>query len=501
MLGVERVPWTSVRLQLPICLLLGAALSLIDRTDVNWDLQNYHLYAPFAAVNGRLTLDYFAAGFQGYLNPLADVPNYLARCVLFPHAPRIAALLAGLPYGFLVFLVLRLGRALSDNWWTGLLAATLGLTGATTLSEVGTAYNDILIADAVLLALLCALRGGWHGIAGAGLLGGFAVALKMTAAVFIPPLTLFVLCTAGTQREVRALALLGAMGALGFIAGYGWWGLVLWRQFGNPFFPLLGGVFHSAWALTANFQDRRFFPKSALQWAAYPFFWLQGKTFVVSEEGLRDPRFALAYLAVLASAVRLCLGRLPPRPVLGFWLFCVSAYILWLAGFSILRYALPLEAITGVLICTVLREFLPPKTVLRIMAVLLLASLAVTKPVGWGRLGYAKTMLASPLPQLPANALVFMQGAPIGFVAMDLAQPNNRFINLAILPKTSPEWDTAQERVAAGAPAFLLTNTLKTDAPGIAAELAPLHLKLDDSTCDIVKSPMQRNIRICTLKR
>ncbi|MGP8027144.1 MAG: hypothetical protein ACLPJJ_10590, partial [Acidocella sp.] len=42
---------------------------------------------------------------------------------------------------------------------------------------------------------------------------------------------------------------------------------------------------------------------------------------------------------------------------------------------------------------------------------------------------------------------------------------------------------------------------VKTDAPGIAAELAPLHLKPDDSTCDIVKSPMQRNIRICTLKR
>jgi hypothetical protein len=46
-------------------LLTGIILSVIDRTDTNWDLQHYHLYTPCAALNGRIGRDYFVAGFQG----------------------------------------------------------------------------------------------------------------------------------------------------------------------------------------------------------------------------------------------------------------------------------------------------------------------------------------------------------------------------------------------------------------------------------------------------
>jgi hypothetical protein len=135
-----------------LCLAFGAALSLASRSDANWDLQNYHLYAPFAAWYGRIGLDYFTAGFQGYFNPLADLPYFVAKRILFPGHPAIVAALAGLPFGVMVFLVIGIAGLLLPRdgeqpmlrapWlglgWTGLLAAAIGLTGATILSEIGT---------------------------------------------------------------------------------------------------------------------------------------------------------------------------------------------------------------------------------------------------------------------------------------------------------------------------------------------------------------------------
>ena len=48
------------RLIVPI---LFGLFSLALGQDTNWDLYNYHLYNPFALLNGKLDIDFFAAGF------------------------------------------------------------------------------------------------------------------------------------------------------------------------------------------------------------------------------------------------------------------------------------------------------------------------------------------------------------------------------------------------------------------------------------------------------
>ena len=45
--------------------------------DVNWDLLNYHYYAPWQLLQGRLAQDFFAASAQSYLNPVGYLPFYL----------------------------------------------------------------------------------------------------------------------------------------------------------------------------------------------------------------------------------------------------------------------------------------------------------------------------------------------------------------------------------------------------------------------------------------
>jgi hypothetical protein len=490
--SVAAVPrWTH----LPLCLVLGALLSLIDRTDVNWDLQNYHLYDPFALLHGRLGLDYYAAGYQSYFNPLADIPYYLAKFVLLPHEPRLVALLAGLPFGVLVFIVLRLAPLFVPGSSAAFFAALLGLTGATTLSEVGTAYDDILVTDFMLVAML-ALTARWPlAEVTAGLLCGLGVALKLTVGLFAVPLAGMLLVLVADRRLVR-LVLFGTMTVMGFALGYGWWAWQLWQHFANPFYPMFGGLFHSRWALPITGQDVRFFPRTWPQWLAYPFFWLQGKPFVAAEIEVRDPRFALAYLAALAGLWCLVRQHMPPRPVLALWLFFVSGYVFWLLGFSILRYAIPLEVLSGVFIATVLCLVRPKWHLDWAMALLAVFCLVVTKPMGWGRISYGKAMVTAPLPVLPPQAIVLMAGHPIGFILPYIARPDTRFVGLDFLPANSPEWSELRTLLAARPPVLLLTN--EGDA-AITPWLMTMSLR-NDGQCVPIHSQVQKTIELCRLQ-
>jgi hypothetical protein len=515
----SRHPWRLLFL----CLLFGAALSLAFRSDANWDLQNYHLYAPFAVWNGRIGLDYFAAGFQGYLNPLADLPYFIAKMILFPNHPALVAALVGLPFGAMVFLVVGIADGLLPEdsgspaprlrWlgqrWSVLLVAAIGLTGATILSEVGTTYGDIVSADAILLGVFAALKlwpGSWRTGGAMGLCLGAAAGLKLTALIFLPGMAIFVLLGAADRRStILGLLALGAGAIAGFLVVWGWWGLTLWRHFHNPFFPMFGRLFPSPWSIDMDPRDGRFFPRSMLQWIAYPFFWLEGRSFVVTETHLRDPRFALAYIALLAAGLRAILPGRPPidRRVLGLWLFFAVSYTCWLIGFSILRYALPLEALSGIVMATSLRYVAALRLSPRVLALALalVACVVATRPMGWGRIGYGRDLVETPIPKLPGNAVVFIVGAPLGFVIPYVASPGDRFLRPDFLTATSPESAIIRNVVSGGESisVFLLTNFPADEAgrAGIAAGLAPFGLSASETDCRPIHSPVQRDIRLC----
>ena len=493
---------------LAICLLAGMILSVIDRTDVNWDLQNYHLYGPFAVLNGRLGTDYFVAGIQGYLNPLADIPYYVTKFVLFPTHPVIVAALAGLPFGMLAFIVFNIARImLPDAAAEAMLAGILGLTGATLLSEVGTVYDDILVADILLLGLWAAVAEPRRNAvsAVAGLAAGCAAGLKLTALVFAPGLLVLCLLRADCMRAAFRSALLFCLAvALGFLALWGWWGALLWARFKNPFFPVFGSIFPSIWSPPVFIRDARFFPRDALQWLFYPFFWLQGRSFIASEEPLRDPRFALVYLALAAGLLAVFTRRAqhPPRIIAGLWAFFAISYFFWLLGFSILRYALPLEAISGIVIWTAIRPLVKIPGRLAVLIGICVAVIGFTKPIGWGRIGYAKTLIEAPIPPVSPHSLVFISGAPIGFVVPYLESRGSVFISLDWLSRDSAEFPRARLLAAKAAAIQLLTNAPLNPAAAAAinARLAAFGLTYSENDCIPAHSPVQKTIRLCQVK-
>ncbi len=59
-----------------------ASLSL--GSDAGWDLRNYHLYDPFAILNGRFETDLYAAQLQSFLILDQDFVLYLLRKAILP---------------------------------------------------------------------------------------------------------------------------------------------------------------------------------------------------------------------------------------------------------------------------------------------------------------------------------------------------------------------------------------------------------------------------------
>ena len=434
------------------CLSFGALLSVLRGQDANWDLKNYHLHNAWAVLHGRLALDLAPAGLQSYFNPLLDVPYYLLGTGLLQHAPRVLAGVQGLWYGGLVFMLfriaVRLARLGSRTFgWADVLAVLIGVTGTMTVSQAGSSFNELPLALFIVSSLyvLLPLCGDapsprpWRRALAAGLLAGIAAGLKPTAIVYPPALVLGLWLALGMRREAWRLAIGFGVGALaGFVLAYGWWGWQLYALTGNPVFPLFNQVFHSSWVPALGGTDRQYMPRSLAQWLFYPFYWVGKSHRLVTEVNVADPRYALAYLSVLALAVLPWLRRRAlDRATRLLLVFVAVAYGLWLGLFSILRYAVSLELLSGLLLLAALRMAAPADGVPRrwlagVMAAVFVLLLGLSRYPGWGHVAYGEVAFDVRAPAVARGSLVLVVGQPNAYVIPFLPHaPDNRYIGLS----------------------------------------------------------------------
>jgi len=439
----QRLSWLPPLL---ICLAIGATASVLMGQDANWDLRNYHLYNPFALLHGRLWRDLMPAGPQSYFNPLLDVPYYVLAVGPLAAWPRMLAPVAGLPFGLLLFATFSLADWVLDE--TGgprrllpWLAAAMGGTAAATVSEIGTTLNDIPVAALVVGALAvggpgCVLRPVRWRLFCAGAMVGAAVALKLTCLVLAPGVLLGFLLTATTWRtRLTVTVMFGAGAALMALLLAGPWAFMVAQRYGSPTFPLMNGLFHSDWYPPYDFYDRRFLPRSTLQAWFYPFWWLRLNASLVSELPFRDARLSLAMLAVpvlLACSMRAEASR--RRRTLTLVAASVLGYVLWLRMFSILRYAVALEAFAGVLTVLALRELcavMVPRLAAPVVATLLLAALVWhTQVLDWWRVPYRDQVFDVDAVVLPPHSLVLATGQPVAMMIPFLDAPDMRAVGI-----------------------------------------------------------------------
>lgn len=509
----ERWPWV-----LAGCLIAGALLALSLGQDANWDLRNYHLYNAWAWLAGRGSIDIGAAGLQSWFNPVLDLPYYLLATGPLQHAPRWLAALQGLWFGLLAFLVFRVAAAVArlqrrrfDRF--DAIAVAIGATGTMAVSQTGLTTNELPTACLVLGGIVLFLRAlersagpAWRTLLLAGLCAGVAAGLKPTAIVY-PVAAGFAAAAALRPRPlaVRGFLALALGSGIGFLLAYGWWGWHLYQSVGNPVFPMFNQWFHSPWAPATPMTDARFLPRDWGQWLTYPFYWLRRNLALVTEARFADPRYALAFLAVLALPVsRLWRrGRAPAEPALVFLAaFWALAYVQWLGLFSILRYAVPLEALSGVLVFGVLRHAWPGQNespsgaARRGMWVCVLLCLGLTHYPNWGRVPFSRQPVEVTAPRLPAHSLVMLVGMPLAYLPPLLPQEAGvRYVGLNWFTEATRGfrlYDTVEETVRTHrGPRFMLRTPYATDADdALLTRLLPGYRAGD---CQPVTSSLERD--------
>ncbi len=505
--------------------------------DNNWDLRFYHLYAPWAYLNHRYLYDIGPAQYQGFFNPTADFLFYALISSPLNDTPRLVAFIMGAVHGLNAALILAISMHVlrpaqkGERVILGPVACLIGVSGAGFVSLIGTTTNDLIDSIFVLGALLGLLRvageeeacGNWPGFLWPGVMAGIGLGLKYTAAIFVPGLALLTLVAAVRGRTLVGVSVFGAAATTGFLAVAGHHLLTLWQLFGNPFFPLFNDIFRSSYWELEPLRDEQFLPHNVLQLIAYPFYWAKTNVYLVTELRFRDWRGAMAYVAIAAWAVgliALCVtnrARLKKYPAetktLGLLiLFVVVSYLAWVVGFSIYRYAVALEMLTGVVIVGVLLflfEGHRARIILSLSA--LIIALTTTIYIDWGhgvhpsrrfrRIAYADKYIDIQVPQLPKNSVVLLAtGQPASYF-IPYAEPSARYLgienNYLKLSQNNLLAKEIKRLMRTDRPKFIV-SVGRFDPDKLNGILEHFGLRLSASPCEPVRSNLeQHRLSLC----
>jgi hypothetical protein len=437
----------------------GVALMLLiglsAAQDFNYDLMNYHVASAHLLLAGELDRNVALSGVQSWFNPIGYVPVYLGIETLPPRlVAALLAIVAGLNAPLIYLIADRVADGLPrpQRLLAGLTCTLIGMTGAITLSEVATSFLDNILSLAelgALLSMLLALDGRQTvRLSWAGLLLGLATGFKLTAGVFAGAMAIALLVSlVRRQITIASFGAFALAGALGFLLTGGWWTWHLWNAYHNPVFPMANDLFRSPWVVAQPLNDTTFQPKNWTAVFADPWHWLIGDRTPGAEIPVRDPRYA-----ILLAASLLCVAMPRARSNTA-WngegtrliaLFVLISYLIWLFLFGILRYAVMLEMLSGVLLLATLRAFprLPTKTMSGVLIVVALTSIAWTRTASWGRAAFTGNwfgVTGIEAVHRPGTVYVMPDDAPLGFM-VTLFPADARFVhiggNLPLDPST-----------------------------------------------------------------
>jgi putative flippase GtrA len=530
----------SMPVVLLFSLIIGGVISLKLGQDANWDIKNYHIHNAWAFLNNRIGIDIFPAGIQSYFNPLIDLPYYMVAFEWFPNSPRLVAFLMGLPAGFLLFFVfLCVSEVISSykmSRYIGLSAigivVTIGITGAATISQWGTTFNEIQIAALVVAGLYLIIAKidldelNFTSFTVAGFSLGVAAGLKLTAALYAPGAFLVIVLVSLKWKLGAYRVIYFSLGWwLGFLLFYGWWGFRLFDLMGSPMFPMFDGLFDSPLIGPGIGMDSQFLPISFGEILFYPFYWLAPHSMVVLEPTFADPRFAVAYLAILVIGVtyiyyRICKGSyvhstltidLMPRKAAALIIWLVFSYVLWQIMFSILRYAVPIEVFTGLvmlialLLIARLLDFLKYSWSV-ILSLIMLGGLSAvyTDYPDWGRVKYGNKVVEIESLALPDNSLVIFSGPPVAYLApfLNKGKIDVSFIGITaelLSQQDYPLWKKIAERIQKH-----VGNIYMVERPE-QIQMRPLlslfDLSIDRASCREYKSSIDSPFTFCELQK
>lgn len=467
-------PWINDTLLRPALLfalvpLALGLLSLLMGQDSSWDLQNYHLYNPWALLQGRWHTDLAPAGLQSYFNPLIDLPFYaLTHGLPAPLAGASMGLLQGLCFIPLYAIARRLLPGHSGRLTVAGLALC-GCLGIIFLSQLGTSAGD----DSAALPMLCALalllrmldvrepqpdrRALLLGLL-AGAIAGAGVGLKLSNAPYALG-SLLALLFSRRNRPMLATAF-AAGAALGLLLTAGYWFALMTHNFGNPLFPQFNSLFKSELAAAVSVADATWQPQGWLETLLFPIvFTLKPQR--INELPMIQLLWPLVYLLMGGWALKTLSSRwhrrgldqgaaAGPGAERFFFLFLIFSYLAWMALFSIGRYLVVLELLLP-LSCWLLFHRLvrwPLSRHLSLLAIgvavlFSLLHLDASRRADWSTPSY--TVQTPAIEQAP-RATVLVLGAPLAWV-LPAFPPELAFVSLASNFPESPAYERRAQQI------------------------------------------------------
>jgi len=495
--------------------IIAAAGSLALGADANWDLRNYHLYNPWALLEGRWEQD-MGWNVQWFLNPIPQLPYY-ALVSLWPDNLVPVTALMGIPGALVAWAMLllyrELGRLFSVPAWLLGIAWIASCTGAVTIGQLGTTFNDLAVTFIVLLGCLCVLRGlregddRWWPALGFFAFGA-AMGLKITFALFVlgPALAWFF-----TRPRFSALWPGALASLLGLLLVGGWWFALLQLRYESPLFPFFNSFFESPWWAPISERDPRFDPQGLMQWLFYPFYWWRANV-TVSEVPFADGRISLGLLAAIAALwpwKGLAINQRRGLRFIG--LLLLFTYLIWLKQFAIYRYMLPLELLAPWLLLAVLaamaqgRQGAAWSAALTGSGVALFALLIVTtQPPNWGRVSPSQPSLiqiTSPIDTENALVAVAQGDPPLNYLAVGLPGPSHFISVNPLLNADTLTGERARQFLNSAEQRYWVTPApAEANGPHGWAACFGLQLQVDDCQPLQANDPGVPALEICPLR-
>lgn len=332
--------------------------------DVSIDRNAYHIYNGWALINSRIDIDVTAAdGLHGYFSPVLDAIQYLGFHYLYP---VIYVSILGVISGIGAFICYKINKIILPNNLFIILCATLiSTTGVASLVQMAIITNENIIALILIFGFYQILQyyqnsNSKHVIL-SGIALGLAFGFKMTAITSI--CAIIVSFSLQTRNRKKMILILLSTFILTFILVDGFWLLKMYHMFGNPIYPNFGHLINPKTAINFS-RDDRFIPKDLNHFLLMPFYIGKFSIGFNAEPGMSDWRFFFSFISILVIIVtwrkHYSIRYTQQLPISQIALqqtyirftaatFLIAFYV-WMLLFSIQRYAIFLEYLSGTIV-------------------------------------------------------------------------------------------------------------------------------------------------------
>lgn len=400
-------------------MIIAVIASLIKGQNFCWDCLHYHYYNGWAFWNNRIDTDITPAdGLHTYFTPLLDALEYWC---FYHFPPYIFAIIMGCISGIGIYFVFLVNQIiLKDARLVDILLATLiSTTGIAHIMQLGSITNENIVAVFLIIALYyqllyCQLSKTLYLIL-SGIALGLAFGIKLTAITgVVGLLTAFLMVNfKSIKNHWFRYLLFGASFIAVFVLIDGFWMLKMYHMFHNPIYPNFNHLFKATSDLNFS-RDTQYIPQGWKAWLFLPFCLMIKTANITDFSAIRDWHFAVTMVAIIFYFFNIIFsqtkvaGSVNNKQWKMLLITFIISYICWEYLFSIQRYTIFIEYMSGTIVVYIVLMFTSQKFMRNIL--LIVVAILMTCTIKSANIGYAP--LSANIKTLPnlqiSNALVIL---------------------------------------------------------------------------------------------